>query len=536
MEKNSGKGKAKENMDFQGYGLRDNPKKSWKSLSFTDGSSSSMLKFQCKVCGKDFESMKALFGHMRHHSGRERKRVNCQECGRKFQSLKGLTAHMRLHPVKLRVSGEPGPGGPRQDLVLESITVRKKRSKRMRYSNAPNSSPSSLNESSDVFEIDQEVEDVALCLIMLSWGVRNWSEFNSSRESSDNSVIKSFHQSKEIIRNEIGIPFGDGDESFQMKKPRVDKSNPDVSVSMNVFYEKKISECKELDSGIVTDKEEKIGSEAPNDMFCRDVEFRVSTVEDESGFELYATEIEERNSGETMTFRSIEVESGQDLMEGLDLAGLGSTKLSSCKDAMFDACDAEPGGNSSNKQICTPLNSEMSDDSKKKNRYKCRICDKTFKSHQALGGHQTFHRKSNSCAIEQIENCEKNTQSSSSPKTEASPKFLRVENVENSVEQEINGVTSNGTSRCKVHKCGICFKVFASGQALGGHKRSHILKESETRDKQPPMQIGFSDISDVLDLNLPAIHNEEANGDVGFKSCRVGSDCKSEPLVSLVAN
>ena len=158
MEKNLVKGKAKENMDFQGYGLRDNPKKSWKSLGFADdGTTSSMLNFQCKACGKEFESMKALFGHMRRHSGRKSKGFNCQECGRKFQSLKALTGHMRLHPVKLRVSGESGSGGLRQDLVLESITVRRKRSKRMRYNNAPNSSLSSLNESSGLVEIDQEV-------------------------------------------------------------------------------------------------------------------------------------------------------------------------------------------------------------------------------------------------------------------------------------------------------------------------------------------------------------------------------------------
>ncbi|XP_022773749.1 uncharacterized protein LOC111315997 [Durio zibethinus] len=540
MEKNSGERKVMDDMDCQGYGLRDNPKKSWKSLGFADdGTTSSTLKFQCKACGKEFESKKALFGHMRHHSGRERKRVDCQECGRKFQSLKALKGHMTLHPVKLRVSGDSGFGGSRQELALESITVRRKRSKTMRYNNAPNSSLSSLNESSGLVEIDQEVVDAALFLIMLSRGARNWSEFNSFRESSDNdSEIKSLHQNKEIMQKENGNPFRDWDKSFQMKKLAMFKSDSDASASMNVVYEKNTSEYKELDSGIITDKEKKVGSEAPNDMLCRGVEFKVTKVDDESVFELYDTEIEERISGEIMNFRSTEVEPGQDWMEGLDLAGLGSTKSSSCKYAMFDACDAEPGGDSLNKLIRTPLNSEMSDDSQKKNKYKCRICSKTFKSHHALGGHQTIHRKRNSYAIEEIENREKITQSGSSPETEASCKLVNVEYVENSVERELNGVTSYGTRVYKVYKCGICFKVFASGQALGGHKRSHILKEPGTSDKQPAKQLKFSDISDVTDLNLnlPVMHDEEANGDIGFKSCRVGSDCKSEALLSLVAN
>ncbi|KAE8727180.1 hypothetical protein F3Y22_tig00005856pilonHSYRG00084 [Hibiscus syriacus] len=87
MEKKSGKRKANEIMGFQGYGLRDNPKKSWKYLgSKVDDNAtiSSTLGFQCKACGKQFESTNALFGHTRHHSAKERKDVKCQECGRKF--------------------------------------------------------------------------------------------------------------------------------------------------------------------------------------------------------------------------------------------------------------------------------------------------------------------------------------------------------------------------------------------------------------------------------------------------------------------
>ncbi|XVF58399.1 hypothetical protein PTKIN_Ptkin07bG0063100 [Pterospermum kingtungense] len=537
MEKNSGKGKEKESMDFQGYGLRDNPKKSWKFLGFgggggggdddddDDGNTCSMLKFQCKACGKQFASMKSLFGHMRHHSRREKKGINCQECGRKFQSLKALDGHMRLHSEKLRVSAELGSGGLRQDLVLESITVRRKRSKRMRYNNAANSSLFSA------VEMDQEVEDAALCLILLSVGARNWSECNSFWESSDNNAeIKSQLQNEEIVQNLFCVEDG----SFRRNKPRVDKSDSDVSASMDAYCEENISECKASDSGVVTDKEKKIGSVAPRDMlYDEGVEFMVSKVDDESGFELYDTEIEERIAGEIVTFSSVEVEPGKDLMEGWDLAGLESRQFSSCKDAVFDACDAEPGGDSLNKLITTPLNSNMSDDPQKKNKYKCRICSRTFKSHQALGGHQTIHRNSNSCAVEDTENCEK---ISTSPETEASGKLVKIEYVENSVEQEMNGVTSYGTRVYKVHRCGICLKVFASGQALGGHKRSHILKDSETSDKQSAKQLPFSDISDVIDVNLPVMRNEEANGDIGFKSCRVGSDCKSEALLSLIAN
>ncbi|KAK8716220.1 hypothetical protein V6N13_043538 [Hibiscus sabdariffa] len=430
----SGKRKANESMGFQGYGLRDNPKKSWKSLGSNGDddatTTSPALEFRCKVCGKQFESTKALFGHMRHHSAKERKQVICQECGRKFKSLKALNVHMRLHPLK-------------------SITVKRKRSKRLRYNN------NGPNESSAFVQIDPDIEDAAFCLMMLSRGVKNSTEFNCFWESCDN---------REILQSPFGY-WGDFDSY--------------ASRSMNVFHEKNISGGKESDSGVLSEKEKN----------------------DESGFEFCETEIK----------GSIEVEPGQDLMEGLELTGLGSTKSSSCR----DACDSEPGGDASNKLLSTPLNSEMPDDPQNKNKYKCRICSKTFKSHQALGGHQTIHRKSNTCAVEPVEDREQTTHISSYPDIDSSCKLVMVEYAENSVDQEMNEVPSSETGVYKVHK------------------------DPGTSDKQPAEQLDLSNISsDVIDLNLPVLHNEEANGigDTRFKSCRLGTDCKSKALLSLVAN
>ncbi|KAL4378955.1 hypothetical protein GQ457_02G018990 [Hibiscus cannabinus] len=466
MEKKSGKRKAKESMGFQGYGLRDNPKKSWKSLGSNGDDDattiSSALEFQCKVCAKQFESTKALFGHMRHHSAKERKQVNCQECGRKFKSLKALNVHMRLHPLK-------------------SITVKRKRSKRLRYNN------NGPNESSAFVEIDPDIEDAAFCLIMLSRGVKNSTEFNCFWESCDN---------REVLQSPFG--YGGDFDSY-------------ASRSMNVFHEKNISGGKESDSGILSEKEKN----------------------DESGFEIYETEIKGRISGEIMNLGCIEVEPGQDLMEGLELTGLGSTKSSSCRGAMFDACDLEPGGDALNKLSSTPLNSEMPDDSQNKNRYKCRICSKTFKSHQALGGHQTIHRKSNACAVEPVEDREQTTHIS----RDDNCRLVMVEYAENSIDQEMNEVTSSETGVYTVHKCLICLKGFGSEQALGSHKRSHMPKDPGTSDEQPAEQLDLSNISsDVIDLNLPVLQNEEANGDTGFKSCRLVTDCNSKALLSLVAN
>ncbi|KAE9597455.1 hypothetical protein Lal_00029849 [Lupinus albus] len=49
----------------------------------------------------------------------------------------------------------------------------------------------------------------------------------------------------------------------------------------------------------------------------------------------------------------------------------------------------------------------------------------------------------------------------------------------------------------KIFECPFCFKVFGSGQALGGHKRSHLMQTSST-------SIANSKKETFIDLNFPA--------------------------------
>ncbi|XP_022158577.1 zinc finger protein ZAT1-like [Momordica charantia] len=80
-------------------------------------------------------------------------------------------------------------------------------------------------------------------------------------------------------------------------------------------------------------------------------------------------------------------------------------------------------------------------------KFKCKTCDKSFRSYQALGGHKASHSK------------------------------IRTEDC---VHQ-------------KVFQCLFCPKVFESGQALGGHKKVHFFK------KISPKKFGKNSI----DLNRP---------------------------------
>lgn len=62
--------------------------------------------------------------------------------------------------------------------------------------------------------------------------------------------------------------------------------------------------------------------------------------------------------------------------------------------------------------------------------------------------------------------------------------------------------------KSKGHECPICFRVFKSGQALGGHKRSHFIGNQEHRTlviQQHHHQVAAHDqLHTLIDLNLPA--------------------------------
>ncbi|KAJ0582442.1 putative transcription factor C2H2 family [Helianthus annuus] len=54
----------------------------------------------------------------------------------------------------------------------------------------------------------------------------------------------------------------------------------------------------------------------------------------------------------------------------------------------------------------------------------------------------------------------------------------------------------------KIYECHVCFKVFASGQALGGHKRSHVSSKQVVKES-----------INMFDLNLPAPSDDDDDDD-----------------------
>lgn len=192
--------KRKKNSTAASYSLRENPKKSWKfSAPNPQNAQTPLQENLCKICGKGFDSSKALFGHMRHHSGRRKEPIQKpkdKECCKELENLKSLSCQ------------SPASGGQSDGETLGLL--RRKRSRRtwckLGSSNTPyccaSSSSSDLIEFSSpsvVDGIEPDVEELALCLLMLSKGVGNFgAEFSS--ESMGGSHFSAFEAKSPLNR------------------------------------------------------------------------------------------------------------------------------------------------------------------------------------------------------------------------------------------------------------------------------------------------------------------------------------------------
>ncbi|XP_074560732.1 zinc finger protein ZAT9-like [Curcuma longa] len=109
----------------------------------------------------------------------------------------------------------------------------------------------------------------------------------------------------------------------------------------------------------------------------------------------------------------------------------------------------------------------------KRTKYQCDTCRKSFKSYQALGGHRAIHkRKGTECA------------------TTTAGVGIHV------------GVPKP-TATAKLYQCPYCSRTFISGQALGGHKRSHLAAANTS-----PAPLGDKD-GRFVDINHPTPLEEE---------------------------
>ncbi|KAK9066576.1 hypothetical protein SSX86_013899 [Deinandra increscens subsp. villosa] len=106
-----------------------------------------------------------------------------------------------------------------------------------------------------------------------------------------------------------------------------------------------------------------------------------------------------------------------------------------------------------------------------KRKFECITCNKSFHSYQALGGHKASHKKlKESLDSKPFLDHEHIINGFIAKPSENDPPTKRF---------NLGAGSSKKTVVLGVHECPICLKIFSSGQALGGHKRSHMIAEAK---------------------------------------------------------
>ncbi|XP_060195047.1 zinc finger protein ZAT9-like [Lycium barbarum] len=404
------------------YGLRENPKKTSKFDTLLPNQN----KF-CKECGKSFQSWKALFGHMKCHSD-------------KVSSMNSTLEEESWHNEPNYAICHKQVMDSQSDSTETAAPNKKKRSLRKikRYM--------SVTTSPCVSEIEQEEEEVAMSLIILSRDPGNWTGLNPFTKFSTNKDGELVKLKK--VKN--GKP-----EQGESSKSRIRRN----------LYKKDKSEVPD-------DKQNKIKGDK-------------------------VTRIEES-----------EIEVPNKLVKGSGL--VNSESCSKRRNFEMNECDFNVDSNT-----------------KKKIKFQCTNCNKSFHSYQALGGHKASHKRTN-------KGCEKVVIDNEHLQNQAADSKLTKSSCSDSSTIDEFG---EKVEKLKGYECPICFKIFQSGQALGGHKRSHLITESKSNNnKDIIIQKPTEEIRDLLDLNLPAPVEEESGEHVEFQPWWIGSSHKHEQLLGLISN
>ncbi|RLN40512.1 zinc finger protein ZAT4-like [Panicum miliaceum] len=116
-------------------------------------------------------------------------------------------------------------------------------------------------------------------------------------------------------------------------------------------------------------------------------------------------------------------------------------------------------------------------------RHQCGACRKVFRSYQALGGHRASVKKGKGGCV---------PAPPPPPTPPAAPPSSKARRAE--------------AAPAVIHECPFCYRVFESGQALGGHKRTH-MPYAGAPPHSTPARCG--DSSGSIDLNVPAAADDD---------------------------
>ncbi|KAE9609647.1 hypothetical protein Lal_00006691 [Lupinus albus] len=454
-----------------GYGLRENPKKTWRIADSTGEETSLTLTIErfCRECGKGFHSWKALFGHMKCHSDKQKVSNSLVE-DQDSVTNNNASSSNNDKMVLLDTQSDNEAAAPSKR--------RRSKRRRTRYMVAANTNPSS---SSSLSEVEQEQEEVAMSLIMLSKDLSPWSGINSLADFSDNN--SAYFQTSSSVQTK-----------FEKMKNTVLNCSSEIAKVINQSGKKlEFGSCV---SGNLNSKGK--GSEPLTTEFKSEKAKKceldyVPALEDCEVYRVNGTESVLSKSTISNKYRSIKTKF------------LGSELKSNSHQNLTDKPSEA---------------AEFSKNPHKRGKFECTTCNKIFDSYQALGGHRASHKRNKSCFVSRNERSENSIETELSPDPTTESKVMKNSVREYLVEAEMdaagfeNEVSYRVTEskKSKVHECPICFKVFQSGQALGGHKRSHLASGSDSTKnfQKVVLEEPVREIREFLDLNLPAATEEES--------------------------
>lgn len=447
----NGGGGGDSRMVESSYGLRENPRKSWRAV---DSSFPLPQEKVCKQCGKGFHSLKALCGHMACHSDKDRGGLKDDHSWTSENQKLVMDSHSDTEEGEDRV-------------------MRTRSSKSKRFKKVVVNSPFPLllptnNGSSSASEIDgEEQEEVAMCLMMLSRDSGNKGGVNSVVESSDNNsvILETKSSSIDMKNGKKGV--------VQCGSPQVKKGGDEV---------KSNAEAEDSDSGYFLDECAKAESDVSVDGFRRNNgvneydEYRESLIRSkryraEVKRELEAKENVYDDHHQGIAARIEESRKRRYLSENSDFYNEYEKKSKIAKTSNGETGEKRP-------------------------KYECFNCKKTFKSYQALGGHRPCHKKSssnNAFYESRYESGDDSTEFRGKPPHE-------------SKKAVVDKKAKSSSKKNKGHICPFCNRVFKNGQALGGHKRSHFIGGHDLNNANASAQVTKLDL---LDLNLPAPHEDD---------------------------
>ncbi|TKY69597.1 Zinc finger protein ZAT1 [Spatholobus suberectus] len=421
------------------YGLRENPKK---TTRFVHSNATLQLDKFCKECGKGFPSLKALCGHMACHSEKDKGASN------RFESNSGFVEKQKLV----------------MDSQSDTETSAPRRSKRMRLKTL--STTNNQPQSSSVSEVEQEQEEVAKCLMMLSKDSSYKGRFSLVTESSDNnSVVLEKSPSLDTKVTTMMNSNGKNSMSSAYVGKKLQLQHKDMKFkSAEIGYDSDNS-----DSGYFRYGPKKVDSGDSNDGFFRN-EVKSSKVGYLSGFEDYDVESRKvlgRGRSRSAEFKKFVLEDWENDREDGAARRFDSRKF---KKSNYDSLGQNLGGGVSSRKIGNGFTNDGI------NKYECLTSERD--------------NGSDDSAYESDENST-DTDSYPAPKAHSSRNLSGQK-----------GKKKLKSKKSKAHECPICNKVFRSGQALGGHKRSHFVGGSE--ENTLVIRPGAPAVPCLIDLNLPA--------------------------------